>query len=231
MQTMNHHLSQHDLLRLVATRLAVGIPVLFGILFLPAGTLAYWEAWVYLGILLIPMVFVMVYLLKNEPDLLERRMRLREKQAAQKRIIKLSYLYFLLAFMLPGLDHRFGWSEVPVAVVLFADAMVLLGYGLCILVFMQNRYASRIVEVEKEQTVITTGVYAIVRHPMYLGVIVMYVCSPLALGSFWAMLPAVLIIPILVARIRNEESVLARELRGYPEYMQKTRYHLIPGIW
>lgn len=231
MQTMNHPLSQQDLLRLVATRLAVGIPVLFGILFLPAGTLAYWEAWVYLGILLIPMVFVMFYLLKNEPDLLERRMRLREKQAEQKRIIKLSYLYFLLAFMLPGLDHRFGWSDVPVAVVLFADAMVLLGYGLCILVFMQNRYASRIVEVEKEQTVITTGVYASVRHPMYLGVILMYLCSPLALGSYWAMLPTFLIIPILVARIRNEESVLARELKGYPEYMQKTQYRLIPGIW
>ena len=117
--------------------------------------------------------------------------------------------------MLPGLDYRFGWSDVPVAVVIAADALVFLGYSVIFLVFKENRYASRIIEVEQEQKVITTGVYAVVRHPMYLGVCVMYIFSPLALGSYWAMIPALLIIPLLMARIRNEESVLAKELKGY----------------
>lgn len=227
----NARLSQGELLRMVAVRLVVAIPVLMLILFLPAGTLAYWEAWLYLGVIFIPMLFVLAYLFKNDPELLERRMRMREKQAEQKRIIKLSWLYLLAVFMLPGLDFRFGWSDVPVAVVIAADALVFLGYCVIFLVFKENRYASRIIEVEQEQKVITTGVYAIVRHPMYLGVCVMYIFSPLALGSYWAMLLAFLIIPILVARIRNEESVLVKELKGYPEYMQHTKYHLVPGVW
>lgn len=227
----NEHLSRLELVKVVAMRLVVAIPFLFAILFLPAGTFAYWEAWVYLGILLIPMLLVLVYLLKNEPELLERRMRLREKQTEQKRVVKLSLVYFLVVFLLPGLDYRFGWSDVAVIVVLAADVLVLLGYGLIFLVFKENRYASRIIEVEKEQTVITTGPYSVVRHPMYLGVCVMYIFSPLALGSYWAMLPALLIIPLLAARIRNEESVLGMELKGYLGYMQQTHYRLVPGIW
>lgn len=227
----NTRLSQGELLRLVATRFVLGIPVLALLLFLPAGTFAYWHAWVYLCILLVPMMFVITYLLKEEPELLERRMRVKENQVTQKWIVILSAVYFLILFLLPGLDYRFGWSEVPVAAVVVADAIVLLGYGLVFLVFKQNRYASRIIEVEPEQKVITTGVYAIVRHPMYLGVCLMYIFSPLALGSYWGMLVALLIIPILVARIRNEENVLAKELKGYPQYMQHTKYHLIPGIW
>lgn len=224
-------LEHKGLLRLVTSRLVIGIAVLFALVFLPSGTFAYWQGWVYLAILLIPMTFVMVYFLKNDPELLVRRMQFREKQAAQKRIIKLSYVYLLIVFLLPGLDYRFSWSNVTVAGILFADVLVLLGYILVFLVFRENRYASRIVQVEKAQQVITTGVYAIVRHPMYLGTIVMYIFSPLALGSYWAMIPAVLIIPLLVARIRNEESVLVRELKGYPEYMQQTKYRLVPGIW
>ena len=227
----NSPLSQGELIRLVSTRLIVAIPVLFALFFLPAGTFAYWEAWVYLAILLIPMLLVLIYLLKNDPDLLERRMRIREREAEQKLIVKLSIFYFLLAFLLPGFDQRFGWSNVPVAAVIFADILVLLGYGLFFLVMRENSYASRIIEVEQEQKVIQSGPYAIVRHPMYSGISLMYVLSPLALGSYWAIIPALLIIPILVARIRNEETVLVRELKGYPEYMQKTRYRLIPGIW
>jgi protein-S-isoprenylcysteine O-methyltransferase Ste14 len=199
--------------------------------FLPAGTFAYWEAWAYLAILFIPMFFVLRYLLKNEPELLERRMRMREKEAKQKLIIKLSYLYFLLAFLLPGFDKRFEWSNVPVVLVIAADILVLLGYGMIFLVFRENRYASRIIEVEQEQKVISSGPYAIVRHPMYLGVSIMYIFSPLALGSYWAMIPSLLIIPLLVVRIRNEESVLVRELKGYQEYLQKTKYRFFPGIW
>ena len=224
-------ISQAELIKLVIVRFLVVLLALSAMFFLPAGTWAYWEAWVYLAILFIPVFFVLIYLLKNEPELLVRRMRLREKEAQQKLIIKLSYIPFLLAYLLPGFDKRFGWSNVPVWVIVAADILVLLGYGLIVLVFRENRYASRIVEVEQGQAVISSGPYAVIRHPMYLGAILLYVLSPLALGSYWAMIPSILIIPVIVARIWNEESVLVRDLKGYQEYMQKTRYRLIPGLW
>ena len=227
----NSQLSRGGLIRMVFTRLILLIPVLFAMFFLPAGTFAYWEAWVYLAILLIPMSFVLLYLLKNDPGLLERRMRLRERETEQKRIVKTYIFFLILAFLLPGFDHRFGWSNVSVAVVVAADVLVLLGYGTFFLVLRENSYASRIVEVDREQKVISSGLYALTRHPMYLGISVLYFFSPLALGSWWAMIPALMILPILVGRIRNEESLLARDLKGYQEYMQKTRYRLIPGIW
>ncbi len=227
----NSQSSQSELIRMVFVRFLGAILVLSVVFFLPAGTFAYWEAWVYLAILFIPMFFVVIYLLKYDRELLARRMKVREREAEQKLIIKLSYIPFLLAFLLPGFDKRFGWSNVPVGVVVLADILVFLGYGIVFLVFRENRYASRIIEVDQEQTVISSGPYAIVRHPMYLGSLLLYILSPLALGSYWAVIPAVLIVPIIVARIRNEESVLARDLNGYQEYMQMTSYRLIPGIW
>ena len=199
--------------------------------FLTAGTFAYWEAWVYLTVLFIPTFLVLNYLFKNDLELLERRMRMREKEAKQKLIIKISYLYFLLDFLLSGFDRRFEWSDVPVVVVVVADVLVLLGYIMFFLVLKENRYASRIIEVEQGQEVITSGPYAIIRHPMYLGASLIYILSPLALGSYWAMIPSLLVIPLLVARIRNEERVLGRELKGYQEYVQQIKYRLIPGIW
>jgi len=229
MQTQQ--LSKNDLARTVAVRILLAIPALLAIFFLPAGTWDYWEAWAYLLILLIPMSFVLLYLLRNSPQLLERRMRMREKEAEQSRIVAISILYYLLVFMLPGLDKRFGWSETPVALVVAAQAIVLLSYGLVFLVFRENSYASRVVEVEEQQTVIDSGPYAVVRHPMYVGVILMFVFSPLALGSYWAMLPALLIVPLLMARIRNEEVVLLRDLPGYEAYTQRVKYRLLPGVW
>jgi protein-S-isoprenylcysteine O-methyltransferase Ste14 len=227
----NSQSSQGELIKMVFVRFLGAVLVLSAMFFLPAGTLAYWEAWGYLAILFIPMLFVLFYLLKNDPGLLARRMKTREREAEQKLIIKLSFIPFLLAFLLPGFDKRFGWSNVPVGMVVMADILVLLGYSIVFLVFRENRYASRVVEVEQEQTVISSGPYAMIRHPMYLGSLLLYILSPLALGSYWAMIPAILIIPVIIARIRNEESVLARDLSGYQEYMQKTRYRLIPGMW
>lgn len=227
----NNQLSRGELTRIVIVRFLGAILVLSALFFLPAGTFAYREAWVYLAILFIPMLFVFFYLLNNDPELLARRMKTREKESEQKLIIKLSFIPFLLAFLLPGFDKRLGWSNVPVGMVVMADILVVLGYGMVFLVFRENRYASRVVEVEQEQTVISSGPYAMIRHPMYLGSLLLYILSPLALGSYWAMIPAILIIPVIVARIRNEESVLARDLSGYQEYMQKTRYRLIPGVW
>jgi protein-S-isoprenylcysteine O-methyltransferase Ste14 len=223
--------AQSALARKVYGRVLLAVPAIWAILFLPAGTLAYWEAWLYLAILLIPMFFVFRYLLKHEPQLLERRMQMREREAVQRRIIALSLVYFLLVFILPGLDRRWGWSDVPVPAVVAADLVVMLGYGVFVLVLRENQYASRTIQVEKDQRVISSGPYAIVRHPMYLGVLLMYLASPLALGSYWALLPALLIVPILVARIVNEEQVLERDLNGYREYKQVTKYRLLPRIW
>lgn len=223
--------SQGNLKRTVISRFVIAVVALSAMFFLPAGTLRYWEAWVYMAILLVPVFFALRYLLKHDPVFLERRMRTREKEAPQRAIIKLSFLWFFLVFIIPGFDYRFGWSQIPVAVVLVADICVLLGYGIILLVFRENRYASRVVEVMEGQKVISSGPYSVVRHPMYAGTMLMYLATPIALGSWWAFLPAPLIVPILVARIVNEEKVLAQELPGYTEYRQRTRYRLIPGIW
>jgi protein-S-isoprenylcysteine O-methyltransferase Ste14 len=224
-------ISQKELIKIVVSRV-IGFFLTFGIIFfLPAGTFSYWQAWVYLVILFIPMLFTMAYLIKNSPDLLERRMRMREKETTQKSIVIISAIFLALAYLLPGFDYRFGWSNIPPVLVIIADLFVVLGYVFIILVFRENRYASRVIEVDQTQTVISSGPYAIVRHPMYLGTIVMYVFSPLALGSYWAIIPALHIIPTLIARIINEEMVLSRDLKGYEEYKQKTKYRLFPGIW
>ena len=224
-------LSRGALVRTVLVRFGGAFLVLCAMFFLPAGTLAYWEAWAWMGVLFVPMAGVLVYLVRKDPALLERRMRTRELEKEQSLLIKLSLLWFVLTFLLPGFDRRFGWSDVPFWVVIVADVLVLLSYCLFIVVVRENTYASRVVEVERGQEVISSGPYSIVRHPMYLGVLVMYVCTPLALGSSWALIPAVLIIPVIIARIRNEEKVLQRDLPGYSQYMQTTRFRVVPGVW
>ena len=205
--------------------------VMGAVFFLPAGTLAYWQAWVYMGVLLIPMIFVVRRLLTTSPQLLERRMQMREREVTQKRLISFSALFFLAAFLLPGFDRRWGWSSVPLPAVLAADVVVLLSYALTIRVLLENEFASRTVEVMQGQRVISTGPYAYVRHPMYLAVLLMVLASPIALGSWWALLLALSIIPILVVRILDEEKVLARDLEGYAEYAQKVQYRMLPGLW
>ena len=227
----NSQLPQGKLARVVFTRTFVFVVLLLAILFLSAGTFAYWEAWVYFGIILVPMISFLIFLLKTNPELLERRMRVREKQAEQKFIVIIGSIIFFLVFLLPGFDKGFRWSEVPMEMVIVADIFVLLSYLMIFLVLRENRYASRIIEVERDQEVISTGPYAIVRHPMYLGASLMYLFSPLALGSYWAIIPSFLMIPVFVARIRNEEKILERGLKGYQKYMQKTKYRLVPGIW
>lgn len=217
--------------RLTYLRFFSGIPVLGLFFFLPAGTINYWEAWVYLALLFTPMFFMMQYLIKNDPALLERRMRTKEKDAEQSLIIKISYIYYIVVFLLPGFDKRYGWSDTPLWAIIAAQILVLLGYTMVVWVFRTNSYASRTVEVDEDQKVIVTGPYAIVRHPMYSGVTILYIMSPLALGSYWVVIPALMIIPLLVARILSEERILAKELTGYKEYQQKVKYRLLPGIW
>jgi protein-S-isoprenylcysteine O-methyltransferase Ste14 len=199
--------------------------------FVPAGTFRYWQAWTYMAILGIPMLCFVAHLMNKEPELLERRMRTREKERRQKTIISLSLPVFIAVLLIPGLDRRFGWSAVPLVIVIMAEIIVLAGYGLGLLVMRENRYASRVIEVEENQKVITTGPYAVIRHPLYLSGLIIYLFSPLALGSFWALLPASLLIFVYGARIRNEEKVLAEKLPGYLEYLQRVKYRLLPGIW
>lgn len=209
----------------------IAFVAIFLMLFLPAGTLNYWEGWIYLGIMLIPAFFVMIYFLKTDPEFLEKRFQFKEKRRVQSLIVKVTGVLFFIGFLVPGIDHRFSWSNVPVEIVVVSEVIVFLNYLLVVLVFKTNRYAARTIIVQKDQQVISTGPYAIVRHPMYLGTILMYLFTPLALGSYWA-LPFFLVIPIaLVARILNEEEMLLRELPGYKEYCKKVKYRIIPFVW
>lgn len=212
-------------------RLISGIVIIGACLFWPAGTFNYWQAWAWLATLFLPMGVSLVYLVKRDPALLERRTRTSETRPEQRLIIAASSIYFLVIFLLPGFDNRYGWSQVPVWLVILADLGVLAGYGLYILVLRTNSYASRVIEVEQGQQVISTGPYALVRHPMYLGMILLMVTTPLALGSFWAFLPSLGLPPLLAIRARDEEKLLIKELAGYREYTQKTRYRIFPGIW
>ena len=220
-----------SLIRKILIRFSFLPLVLALLIFLPAGTFNYWQVYVYCGILVVPIIFVLFYFLKNDPKFLERRTKAKEKEKQQIHIAILSTLIFLAGFIIPGLDHRFGWSSVPMNIVLLADLIILLGYLIIFFVFKQNSYASRIIEVDEEQKVISTGLYSIVRHPMYVGVLIMYIPTPLALGSYWGLLPFALLPLSLALRILNEEKVLSENLPGYKEYCEKTRYRLIPYIW
>jgi protein-S-isoprenylcysteine O-methyltransferase Ste14 len=201
-------------------------------LFVPAGTTDYWQGWLFMLTLFTPFLFVVAYFLKHDPRLLERRMRFKEKEAKQKTIIKIANLLSFIGFLIPGLDHRYGWSTVPTWLIIVSDITILLGYLLIFFVFKENSYTTRTVEVLKGQKVITTGPYSVIRHPMYVGIILMYLSMPIALGSYWAALIFFIpVITIIVARTLNEEKVLLKQLRGYKEYTKKVRYRIIPGIW
>jgi len=208
------------------------IPLFIGlIILLPAGTLKFWQAYTYFAVLVVPMIFVMLYFLKKDPKFLERRTRAKEKEKQQILLSIFTTAIFLAGFIIPGLDHRFAWSNVPIYLVITADIIVLLGYLIIFFVFKQNSYASRIIEVNENQKVISTGLYGVIRHPMYLGIIIMFLPTPIALGSYWALIPFVVLPVLLVLRILNEEKVLSNNLQGYKEYCQKTRFRLIPFIW
>lgn len=200
-------------------------------LFLPAGSLDYWQAWLFMGALLIPFVFVVSYFLKHDHEFLERRMRFKEKRAAEKTIIKIGQILFFIGFLIPGFDHRYGWSSVPSWIVILSDVLIFSAYMVVFLVFKENSYASRIIEVSKKQKVITTGPYSIVRHPMYAVTMPMYLCVPLALGSYFALVFFIPAIFIIFFRIFDEEKMLMKDLKGYKQYCKKVKYRLVPGVW
>jgi protein-S-isoprenylcysteine O-methyltransferase Ste14 len=224
-------LSRTALLRMTLTRFLAGFILIGCMLFIPAGTLRFWEAWLYIGLLFVPLTIVGVVLFIKDPELLERRMRMREREATQKKVIAASSLVLLAVYLIPGFDRRYAWSTVPPTLVFLADLLILLGYLLFVLTIRENRYASRVVEVQDNQVAISTGPYAFVRHPMYLAISVIFTLTPLALGSYWALIPALMLPVVLVARIKDEEQLLRRSLTGYEEYCQKVKYRLLPFIW
>lgn len=209
----------------------ISYATLGAIIFLPAGTLDYWEGWVALLSLMVPMTFAAIYFMIKDPALMKRRMKMKEKETVQKGVIRWAIVVTLVAFIIPGLDHRFDWSTIPTNIVIFADVLVFIGYAIVFRTLQTNSYAARTIEVEKDQKVITTGPYAIVRHPMYAGMLLLYYALPIGLGSYWAALALLPLLPIMIIRTLNEETVLKRDLPGYKEYCKKVKYRLIPGIW
>jgi protein-S-isoprenylcysteine O-methyltransferase Ste14 len=208
--------------------------IFMGLLFfLPAGTLRYWEVWAYFLTLMIPAIFVIIYFLRKDPELLESRiLKRREKEKIHKSIQNIFSLVFLIGFLVPGFDHRFHWSEVPFYIVIISDMFVLCGYLIIVRVMKENSFATAIIEKHKDQKVIETGPYKIVRHPMYTGGMIFIIFTPVALGSYWASIPFIILMPlVLVLRIIGEEKYLKANLPGYTEYCRKTKFHLIPLIW
>lgn len=208
-----------------------GLAALGMLLFLPAGTLHFAGAWRLIVLLFVPMFLAGIVLLVKAPKLLEKRLNNKESSNVQKRVIGLSALEFVCCFLLAGFDYRFGWSRLPQWLLVLACVVFVISYGLYMEVMRENAYLSRTVEVQEGQTVISTGLYGIVRHPMYFAVVLLFGSMPLVLGSlpsFVVMLPFPL---LLVSRIKDEEKILEKELPGYKEYEQKVKYHLIPFIW
>lgn len=204
------------------------------LLFVPAGTLHYWQAWVFLGVFIAASLLPSLYLNRIDPAAVERRRRAgprAETRAVQKAVITATMVSFAAMLVVSGLDHRFGWSNAPAWVCVVGDIMVAVGMGVAMLVVFQNRYAAATITIEAGQPLASTGLYGIVRHPMYSASVVMMIGMALALGSYWALLVVVIGIALLSVRILDEEKMLRGELAGYSDYMQKVRYRLLPPLW
>ena len=212
-------------------RILAGVLLIGALVFLPAGTFDYWQAWLYTVVLFAPLLIMTIVLLIADPDFLGRRMNLRESQGEQKLAIAGLSLLMIVMLLIPGFDRRYGWSMVPTVLVLVSDTLILVGFLIFGLTLRENRFAGRVVEVQEGQVVISTGPYALVRHPMYLAATLIFGFTPLALGSYDGLIASVLFPVLLAARISNEEKVLCEGLKGYEEYSRKMRWRLIPFIW
>lgn len=212
-------------------KFAIGLLMVGILLFLPAGTIYYWNGWLFIGLLFIPMLILGAVLWLKAPELLEKRLNSKEKEKEQKYVVGLSLLMFLGGFIVSALDYRFGWTHVPVVLVIIASIILLVGYGLYAEVMRENAYLSRTVEVQKGQKVIDTGLYGIVRHPMYFAITLLFLAIPMVLGSYIGFIIFLFYPILLVKRIRNEEKILEEGLEGYIEYKKKVKYRMIPFIW
>lgn len=213
------------------TKYLAGLLLVMLLLFLPAGTVNYPNGWLFIALLFLPMLLLGIVLLLKAPELLEKRLNVKEKAEEQRQVVAGSGLVFLAGFLLSGLDFRFGWSRLPGWLVMLAAVLLLLSYGMYAEVMRENAWLSRTVEVQEGQKVVDTGLYGIVRHPMYTATILLFLSIPLVLGSFWGFV-VFLAYPLLIAkRIRQEEALLERELEGYSDYKQRIKYRLIPFVW
>ena len=213
------------------TKFLSGLILVGLLLFLPAGTFAYPQGWLLIGILFVPMFIAGLIMMKKSPELLRKRLNVKEEQAEQKTVILLSGLMFLASFIIAGLNFRFGWIRLPLWVSYAAALLFLAGYVLYAEVLRENVWLSRTVEVQENQKVIDTGLYGIVRHPMYMSTLILFLAMPLVLGSVISFVIMLLYIPIIAKRIRNEEQVLENGLEGYTEYRKRIRYKVIPFVW
>ena len=223
---MDTKLFRQALIKFAAGLLLVGV-----LLFIPAGSLKYWQAWLLICILFIPMFIAGLIMMKTSSELLRKRLNAREEEGEQKEVVLFSGLMFLAAFVLAGFNWRFGWIPLPKAVSYIAAVVFLLAYALYAQVLRENEYLSRTIEVQENQRVIDTGLYGIVRHPMYMSTVFLFLSMPLVLGSLISFVIMLAYIPIIAKRIRNEEKVLEEGLKGYREYKNKVRYKVIPFIW
>ena len=212
-------------------KFACGLVLVGALIFLPAGTLHYLYGWLFVALLFVPMLIAGFVMLAKSPAFLKKRLDAKEKQATQKGVLAFSGLIFIAGFVVAGLDYRFGWSTMPMWVVITASVLFLSAYCLYAEVMRENAYLSRTVKVEQGQTVVDTGLYGVVRHPMYMATILLFLMIPLILGSWYALIPFAFYPGIIVVRLLDEEELLTKELPGYSEYKQKVKYRIIPFVW
>ena len=220
-----------ELFRQAMVKVLGGILLVGLLLFLPAGSLHYRQAWLLMGVLFVPMLAAGFVMLFKSPELLRKRLSAKEEQGEQRTVVALSGLLFIAAFVLAGLNWRFGWLILPDAVSWAAALVFLLGYVLYAEVLRENTWLSRTVEVQEGQKIIDTGLYGLVRHPMYMSTLLLFLSMPLILGSLYSFLLMLLYVPIIAKRIRNEEQVLEQGLAGYADYKRRVRYRIIPCVW
>ena len=213
------------------SRFLAGLLLVAGLLFIPAGTWDYPQGWLLIGILFVPMFIAGLVMMKKNPELLKKRLNVRERESEQRSVILFSGIMFLAAFLSAGLSFRHSWLMLPVPVTIIAAIVFLAAYALYAEVLRENTYLSRTVEVQEDQKVIDTGLYGIVRHPMYMVTVLLFLAMPLVLGSVISFVIMLCYIPIIAKRIRNEEQVLREGLPGYGKYMEKVKYRLLPFIW
>ncbi len=213
------------------TKFLIGALLVGALIFVPAGTIKFLNGWIFMGVLFVPMFIFGIYLMFKNPDLLKRRLNAKEKEGEQKTVIALSGLMFMAGFVIAGLNYRFGWVVLPNIVTIIASIVFVISYILYAEVLRENTYLLRTIEVEKGKKVVDTGMYGIVRHPMYIVTILLFLSIPLILGSIISFVIFLMYPFIIIKRIKNEEKVLERDLEGYIEYEKKVKYRLIPFIW
>ena len=213
------------------TKFTCGLLLVGLLLFLPAGTLAYAKGWLLIGLLFAPMLIAGFVMLHKTPEFLKKRLDIKEKQAAQKGVVAFSGLMFIAGFVVAGLDYRFGWSAMPGWVTVAASVLFLAAYALYAEVMRENAYLSRTIKVEEGQKVVDTGLYGLVRHPMYMATVLLFLMMPVVLGSWYALIAFAFYPAIIIVRLKDEEDLLTHQLQGYAEYKKKVKYRILPFIW